>query len=147
MSTIDKGKLRYDEMYHLGCLYQKFTVSDRIFVQELTDSNCRLIAEGAILLFDTDLNSYQIRDLIILSDSIICVKKKKSSFNFRWKVDLYNCFLSIVDPDGSSFPPLSHFFSTILIHLCVLEIELEGDTSPYFVISEQKKQLEYPFTF
>lgn len=118
MSTIDKEKLRYDEIYHLDALFQKFPVNERNNVQEMTDSNCKFITEGPVLVLDTESNSYQMRYLIILANMIICAKQRKHGLSYRWKVDLYNSTLNFVESPGPTLFSIFPFLASINFLFC-----------------------------
>ena len=99
VGAIDKGKTRYDEIYHLQALCEKFSVQDRINVQELMDPSSVLVTEGPILFLDADSNSFKLRYFIVLSHIIICAKKRKDSLQFAWKANFYKSILNY-EPDG-----------------------------------------------
>lgn len=116
VGAIDKEKTRYDEIYHLQGLCEKFSVQDRVNVQDLMDPSSVLVTEGPILFIDTDSNSFKLRYIILLSHMIICAKKRKDSLQFAWKADLYSCIINY-EPDGGMCLILFFFVSLLFIFL------------------------------
>ena len=100
VGAIDEGKVRYDEMYYLQGLYERFSVYDRQNVPELIDTGSVLVTEGPILLYDPETGSSKLRYLILLSHMVICVKERKNTFAFNWKVDLYRCIIRYEETGG-----------------------------------------------
>ena len=103
MGAIDQGKVRYDEMYYLQGLYERFSVYDRQNVPELVDTDSKLVTEGPVLLFDPETGSSKLRYLILLAHMVICAKEKKNVLSFEWKVDLYKCIIRY-EESGGKFP-------------------------------------------
>ena len=107
---IDQEKLRYDEIYHLQALYQRFVPTDRPYVSELLNPTCKLVAEGPLLeeLADEFLSSRKektnrvLRYVILFSDSLLCASKDDNDkLHMEWKVNLYASSLVLLPPRGS----------------------------------------------
>jgi hypothetical protein len=102
MRTIDREKLKYDEICRVEALYQRFPVSERVHVQDMLDSNLKFITEGPILIFDPETNSLKVRYILLFSALLICTKKRKETLNFRWKLDLYTSTFKILEKQSAA---------------------------------------------
>ena len=123
---IDEQKLKYDEIYKVQALHQKFVVRDRIFIQEILNPSRKLLGEGLLLEKVDDEKKTEkskksdkdkvLRYILLFSDLLVCASKDEDdNLHLEWKVDLYTSQIRHVSPLGSPFlsfpflfPPFHH---------------------------------------
>ena len=95
-AQIDQQKLKYDEIYHLQALHQRFVPKDRYKVPEILDDSQKLLAEGPMLEIPGDSKGKKeakeqiLRYIVLFSNVMICaIKDDKESLHLEWKVNLY----------------------------------------------------------